>query len=345
MRLAALNTGSEFHLLDHIAPLAELMQMPLITTEEINYSLAKLYYPQVQTRYMPDLEFKLSSLAEEFDVLFECRYWAPHLKNLFLKLHNKNMRLIFCPHGQSDKGFNAPLLAPYATQDMVLIYGDLLIQMLKDLDVWSSISNFALVGNYRLAFYQKHRSFYDALARKEVPLNKQNKTLLYAPTWNDADAATSFLKHGKQVISSLPSDWNLILKLHPLLEKRNPSQFYSIAALIDKKPNVFFIHEFPPVYPLLSLADVYLGDASSVGYDFLFFQKPLYFFPGEHSGRLHSCGSEIDLSKNIYSQLETANPYKKDQEELYRFAFGSQASEEQLCSRIHEELKISAKSP
>ena len=40
MRCAAFNTGSDFHLLDHIAPLAAIMEMPLITVEEQNYELA-----------------------------------------------------------------------------------------------------------------------------------------------------------------------------------------------------------------------------------------------------------------------------------------------------------------
>ena len=74
MRCAAVNSGTDFHLLDHIAPLADLIQMPLITTEELNYTLALRYYPQVETKYIPDLEFKLSYLAEQFDVLFECKY-------------------------------------------------------------------------------------------------------------------------------------------------------------------------------------------------------------------------------------------------------------------------------
>ncbi len=306
MRCAALNTGPDFHLLDHIAPLAALMRMPLITTEELNQELACRYYPQVEIRHMSDLEFQLGALAEQFDVLFECKYWAFHLKSLFKKLYKKDMRLVFCPHGQSDKGFNAPLLSPYATQDAVLLYGELLVEMLKDLEIWPSISNHTVIGNYRLHFYEKHRSFYDALVGKEVPLNKKKRTLLYAPTWRDADGATSFFDHGSKVISQLPADWNLIIKLHPLLEQRDPATFYSIAALADKKQNAFLIQEFPPVYPLLSRVDVYLGDYSSIGYDLLAFQKPMFFFRQPHMMpvRLHDCGTLLDPEAPLFLQIE-----------------------------------------
>ena len=322
MRCAAVNSGTDFHLLDHIAPLADLIQMPLITTEELNYTLALRSYPQVETKYIPDLEFKLSYLAEQFDVLFECKYWTFHLKKLFRDLYNKEMRLVFCPHGQSDKGFQEPLLAPYATQDAVLIYGELMMQMLKELGVWSSISHYEVLGNYRLAFYEKYRSFYDHLVEKEFPLNPNNKTLLYAPTWRDADQSTSFFNHGSKVISQLPTGWNLILKLHPLLEQRDPALFYSMNLLANKNPNIFVISEFPPIYPLLARTDIYLGDASSIGYDFLFFKKPLYFFPTSYRGWLASCGVAIDPQKNIYSQIENVNLYSKQQEALYRLAFG-----------------------
>ena len=126
MRCAAVNSGPDFHLLDHIAPLAHLMNMPLLLTEEKNFELARRYYPQVDAQYHPDLEHRLSFLAEQFDALFECKYWAPHLKRLFRDLYRKDMRLVFCPHGQSDKGYAAPLLSLYSTQDLVLLYGELL---------------------------------------------------------------------------------------------------------------------------------------------------------------------------------------------------------------------------
>ena len=123
MRCAALNSGSEIHMLDHVAPLAELMQMPLITTEEKNFELARKFYPQIEVRFMPDLEFRLGELAEEFEVLFESKFWGAHLKPIFQQLYKKEMRLVYCPHGQSDKGYRSPSLAQYALQDTVLHYG------------------------------------------------------------------------------------------------------------------------------------------------------------------------------------------------------------------------------
>lgn len=314
MRFAAFNTGPDYHLLDHIAPLAYFLGCPLFTTEEFNFQLAKRYYPQVEVHYLPDLEFRLGEIAANFDVLFESKYWQPHLKILFATLYQKKMRLVFCPHGQSDKGYLAPVLAPYALQDMVLIYGPLMLEMLKNLDI--PVPQHVIVGNYRLEFYKKHQPFYDSLVPK---IDRTKKTLLYAPTWKDLDDSSSFFTEGKRVLSDLPDDWNLIIKLHPLLKLRNLAEY----PLFDtNRPNVFFIDEFPPVYPILGLADYYLGDASSVGYDFLYFERPIYFFSKKIRGKLNDCGAFLDTTKNIYDQLKENDLYKRRQRALYQSAFG-----------------------
>lgn len=298
-----------------------MLEIPLLTTEEANTELANHYYPQVTTRYMPDLELKLGQIAEEFDALFSSLSWTPHFKWLLRHFYNKEMELIFCPHGQSDKGYAAPYLASYKDQDGVLIYGELMMEMLKDLNI--PLQSYAIVGNYRRGFYQKHQSFYDALVEKEIfsKLSLKKRTLLYAPTWQDADGNSSFFNFGAKVIDELPSDWNLILKLHPQLEESDPLKFYTILNLMEKKPNGILVSSFPPIYPILERVDVYLGDFSSVGYDFLSQKKAMFFLPTKQVGRLHSCGSFLDPSKKIYPQLEAPNEKRALQEALYARAY------------------------
>ena len=325
MKTAALNTGSDFHLLDHIAPLASLNQIPLIVTEEHNLNLAKRYYPDLEIRYRPNLESEFKEIGEEFDGLIECKYWLPHLKALFRDLYRKEMKLIFCPHGQSDKGFQTPLLAPYAFQDIVLIYGDLMIEMLKELQIWPQIKAHIRVGNYRFAYYSLHKQFYDDLAEKEIfsGLSRTKPTLLYAPTWKDADGATSFFDQMPNLLQELPSDWNLIVKVHPLLEQREPARFYSLSHQVEKRKDTRLVLDFPPVYPILAKVDAYLGDYSSVGYDFLAFEKPMFFLPqpSQLPGRLHQCGKPVEIR-----DISLENPFIEKQRNLYRFAY----SEHQL---------------
>lgn len=322
MRCAALNTGPDFHLLDHIAPLCAQMEIPLFIEEEKNFSLAKTYYPMVETHYIPDIEYRLGEIASSFEVLFECKYWDPQLKKIFAELYQKNILLLFCAHGQSDKGYSAPVLRHYALQDGALVYGALLQDMLRELKIRS---NFVQTGNVRLFFYKKHKQFYDAIVQREVfsRLNAQNKTVLYAPTWKDSDEATTFFQSIPNLLSSLPDSWNLIVKVHPLLEQRNPEQYYRVEALLEGRPNVLLLAEFPLIYPLLSLVDVYLGDYSSVGYDFLAFQRPMFFLLHPHlpRGRLHMCGVVLERPEDLFREIEKNQGFQEAQKSLYAYAF------------------------
>jgi hypothetical protein len=336
IRAAALNTGNHFHLLDHIAPLAHLLQIPLITTHEKNFLLAQSYYPFINVEIDVDLEFHLASLAERFDTLLECKYWTPQLKTVFRELYNKEMRLIFCPHGQSDKGMKgaSPMLR-YGEQEAVLVYGKLLIQMLQELNIWSSIPNHAVIGNYRLLYYLEHKNFYDQLVEKEIFSHlKKQPTLLYAPTWE----GNSFFSETPQLISSLPSHWNLIVKTHPHLEEKDPARFYTLLQWAEKKTNVLVLTEFPPVYPLLAKVDAYLGDFSSVGYDFLYFKKPMFFFsdPLWPPARLQSCGHILNQKTSPFPFIEQNMncDFSNKQKELYEMAFGAVLPEDTIKRSI-----------
>lgn len=327
----ALNTGLDFHLLDHIAPLASMKQIPLIVTEEECAQLCATYYPEVQIKLMPDLELRYSELADQYDSLVQCRLWSQQLKHLFKNCFQKQMQLVFCPHGQSDKGYGAQVLAPYAHQDLVLLYGDLLKEMLMELHIWETIQAHQQIGNYRLSYYQVHRERMLQAANKQIfsQLSKANKTVLYAPTWNDADGATSFFKQCQNLLEQLPSHWNLILKLHPLLEQRDPALFYRLEILEQTKPNFIVVDQFPLVYPILEKIDAYLGDYSSVGYDALAFEKPLFFFQDEAlpKARLHTCGQLLTANSNVFENIERNLPqaahFKPIQQALYQKAFGS----------------------
>jgi len=325
----ALIMDGNFHLLDHIAPLASLLKIPLLANDEETARIANLYYPEVETRLYPDIEFKLKDIAAEFDLLFNCQYWGPSFKDCLRSVFNKDVKLVFCPHGQSDKGYKSPTLALYEFQDAVLLYGDLLQEMLVELNIWPRVKGHARVGNYRQVYHELYKQREAKFAEEEIfaKLDLSRKTLLYAPTWKDADHATSFFAEGERVIRELPSDWNLIIKLHPLLIERNPALCYRLSALEEKRPNFLVVHEFPLVYAMLERIDAYLGDYSSIGYDVLSFRKPMFFWqsPELPPARLHSCGQIVDRSQNVFTQIERGMEKAQDfmplQEALYNHSF------------------------
>lgn len=320
--------------LDHIAPLASLLEIPLLVNDEKNRERLQRYYPEVQVRYLADLEFHLREIAEEFDVLFNCDYWSVAQRCAFQLYTQKRIQLVFCPHGQSDKGYKSPFLTPYGWQETILLYGSLMQEMLQSLQLWEQIPKKVIVGNYRHVYYERYKDRMRRQVEEEVfsRFEKKQKTLLYAPTWNDLEGSGTFFEWGERLLQELPADWNLVLKVHPEISEKEPALYYQLSLLEEKRPNFLLVEDFPLVYPLLEKIDVYLGDYSSIGYDCLVFQKPLYFFQKPHltDALLHSCGSILDPKKPLFLQIEKGIKeqalFQERKEALLKRAFDPQAN-------------------
>ncbi len=186
------------------------------------------------------------------------------------------MRFVLCPHGNSDKGST---FTTYPAQDIQLVYGEHMHELLTRTGAINQIQTRITTGNYRHPFYLKHQKFYDELAEKRLfcKFSKKRKTILYAPTWSSKENPTTFFETCKQVIEQLAPEYNLLIKPHPFLEEEQPAHLEFLQTSCETEPGVVFVTEFPPIYPLLAKTDIYIGDFSSVGYDFLIFDRPLYF--------------------------------------------------------------------
>ena len=172
MRCTAIITGPETHL-DHLGVLSSLLQIPLIVTDQKTYTLAKQYYPDLDVSLKGLDELSIGYLAENFDAIFETgKFWAAELKPFFELLFRKKMRFVFCPHGNSDKGHS---LQNHVEQDISLVYGDHLSDLLKRTNAAEKIKHFVRTGNYRYPYYLKHRAFFDALAEEKVFCRFKNK--------------------------------------------------------------------------------------------------------------------------------------------------------------------------
>lgn len=341
----AILTGPDTYL-DHLAPICHLMDMPLIVTEETTYSSAQTFYPQIETIKKDHIELSTDYLANNFDVIFESgKFWSMELKPLFSLLHNKKMRFVFCPHGNSDKGHSIKIPIE---QDLSLVYGDHMIELLTKTGAINHIASLSRTGNYRLPFYRKYQPFYDSLVEKKIlsKTSKTKKVILYAPTWQDGENPTSFFTSTKKLIEELKDNFTLIIKLHPFLEEFHPAQTYYITSLYENTPNVIFLKNFPSIYSLLQISDLYIGDYSSIGYDFLAFNKPLYFLkdPGTSLSMLHPCGLFIPPEEGINAFIEkTLESNQKEKEEarksLYIHAFGQERSFSDVKQEIIQKLK------
>jgi teichoic acid glycerol-phosphate primase len=302
MKRVGLIYGPDLHHLAHLAPLCSFLKIPLIVTEEKIAELAQRFYPDLEvilSEYLAVAQY----LIAHFDIVF---YSMP--RDLFdevfffaQKLKQKRVHTIWCPHGNSDKGNSIVYMEALKKEEAALVYGKQMIEFLKRKHVFDQLKGHVITGNYRYQFYLSQKPFYDDLVKREISqkLPQAEKTLLYAPTWQDYERSSSFFDAIDLLVKKLPEEHNLIIKLHPNLYLQDE---FKVEALIEKYedlPNVLFVSDFPAIYPLLDLADIYIGDMSSIGYDFLVFNRPMFFLNQNARDQddlgtyLFRCGVEI----------------------------------------------------
>lgn len=334
MRLAGLIYGPDHHHLDHVAILCKILDCPLVVTDpEIAKAGAK-YYPNLNIIHYEPLEAPLK-ITQEFDLLFSCLP-RPLIDELFFlpqALHGKKIRTIWMPHGNSDKGKNSLFMEALQNEEMVLVYGNKMLDFLKDKQL-SKPS--IMMGNFRYLFYKENHAFYAPIVKKELLKllkAKTEKILLYAPTWQDQEKSSSFFSACPLLLKTLPEEFSLIIKPHPNLFLQYGELLEALIQDYGHLPNVLFLKDFPPIYPLLDHVDVYIGDMSSIGYDFLTFDRPLFFLnenrkdvladPGFYLAR---CGDVVEKEEYgaLYAKIKKSLPEEKKQirKEVYEYTFG-----------------------
>lgn len=313
-RVAAVANWPNSQHLDHLAPLADFLSIPLLVDDAEMLDMMQKYYPSVTTHKLPPLMY----IPDIYDVLIvTAKMWKSDMGGIIEMCTEKKVRFIYCPHGNSDKCHAKPSLDPFLVQDDFFFYGN---QMKRNL-ASRGVAGGHHVGNYRLAYYQKYQHHCDKLVEH---LRSEKKTILYAPTWNDQENLSSFSANCEQVLRELSEDFNLIVKVHPILVE----QEYARIIQLEGRYSAHFLTHFPLVYPILSIADAYLGDFSSVGYDFLYFDRPMFFIESDQhlpdrSKLLHQSGKI--LPKDHICQFIHANwdqqHLSEQRQQLYQDAF------------------------
>lgn len=177
-----------------------------------------------------------------------------------------------------------------------------------------------------------------------IPLN--NKILLYAPTFRDIDLQMSsiqeediyridFQKLLNVLSESFGGKWTLLCRLHPILSEQGLSK-----KVFTPSENIIDVTDYPDVQELMVASDGVLTDYSSVIYDFMLQNKPIFILAkdltrydelrGLHPNyfempfkinrtedELFDCiknfkSNAENLKKDVQDYLEKLNPYGCD---------------------------------
>lgn len=347
-------------LIDHIAPLCALLKIPLLTSSW-DSKHRECYYPDLSIDWQ---ELSLKYLLQNFNTLIYPIRWEKPFTELIQEarstypeeeIFKKNMRLIYSFHGCSDKGYNSSMLdrdEHYNEIDLLLLYGKRMLDLLVDKKCLQAFKKHVLIGNYRYAYYQKHQAFFTSIAEEQIfsKLPKNNKIILYAPSWDDRENSSSFDYAITLLCRSLPREYSLIIKPHPnmLATQCKRKHFYEQVNPYQDRA-IFILDDFPLIYPLLAKIDIYLGDFSSVGYDFLTFNRPMFFLNHQNAlfnpkgALLHQCGRVIQKEdfSTIYSIMDKSlleDSFYDIRKKMYHYAYGEELSCDAICSIIKDAL-------
>lgn len=326
---SAIIFGDKAHYIDHITPLCLELNIPLIMSEEKIYNLVEKFYPSLDIQLSSILHL-ITTYFPQIEILVSCLY-GQVFKEAFKR--TKNFKHIWIPHGYSDKAFTKKnYYEPLNKETDLLLYGTKMIHEVRESNV-STKTTCHIVKNYRYYHFQKNKEFYLKKIAPFIPSTKKKK-ILYAPTWNDHQnfgSTNSFSKF----LKNLTTNYFVICKWHPNLLLQCPETITEIEnSLINT--DISFIDDCPLIYPLLSQVDLYLGDVSSIGYDFLTFEKPMVFLSEQNPTLpLFSCGYTLnkDNYQNIEHTVEKAFSSHKDlhlslQKHLYQEVFGEKETVE-----------------
>lgn len=339
----ALNLCNYRHFSEHLAPICILLHIPLLLSELAEAEFLEKIYPGLKTEVWQGETLSLSRLLETFSLLIQSEYW-PRKKWEEAKIRYGNRsnkpHHLHCPHGFSDKRF---WLAQAAQEEGTLYYGLLMQTWLREEGMEETRQIWC--GNYRACYYQKYRDQMDAFCEENVlsRFKKKQFCILYAPTCLDQELSTTFFET-KDLLDHLPPEYNLLVKLHPALVEKAPWEVEELILSYSGRPNLLILDQFPLVYPILQHMDVYVGDVSSMGYDFLNLGKPMFFLKNRQNRppRLlekAGCSLPVEKASLIYSLLDK-QPDVSVQKHLYQQAFGPTLSWEELASCLTTQITM-----
>lgn len=337
---AALNPMGFPHYTDHLGAVAFVMDMPLVFTDINHYEQCLRLYPNIKAELHDWDAFTAHSIVNSYSAVFVSDMWDATQRAHKFKQHEitlgKHLTVVHCPHGFSDKGF---WFKQCVEQEVTLVYGQNMLDLIARQKPHKVLQNYVVVGNLRYAYYKQHRDRLDRLVQEDVfnRFARKQPTFLYAPTWRDSESSTTFFDAAETLLSQLPDEYNLIVKLHPNLEHDHDHMVhvFDIISRYEEKPNIVILSEYPLIYPLAQACEAYIGDRSAVGYDFLPFNKPLFFISPEgikqKEEHLFNCGTIIkpQQSTPLFSQIEQAlisdkETYGAARKELCQYTFAAE---------------------
>lgn len=338
---------TEQHLLDHLVPLCSLFNAPILCFKREIAHIAQMFYPELNFHTL-EKEEQCDSFLQAYDFLIYVHFHRtfPFGFQFVDYLCCQQKRSLFSLHGQPDKFASAYWIERILEEDLVLIYGDKLFDLLKEKDIKHRLKQPIVSGNYRLAYYQKHRLFFQKKITPFLFEDRSKTTILFAPTWSQDHRASQLSPYFSPLqktchflLENIPDNFQLIIKMHPLFLLNNFDYVSELEKKIKNTNNIKLLYNMPLIYPLLEHINIFVGDYSSIGYDFLYFNRPMFFLSNKMRTDLHSCGRVLEEEEwpNCYKIFQEEQAFLSEKrKKTYDYVFGPEKSLTELTKEIEK---------
>jgi CDP-glycerol glycerophosphotransferase (TagB/SpsB family) len=157
--------------------------------------------------------------------------------------------------------------------------------------------------------------------RQKASIDPGKITLIFTSTW--VKSGMSAFSRWSEKIHTLADEYNLIVTLHPWFTEQDKSKIKSI-------PNLYFI-ENERTLPYIMLADICIGDNSSIIAECSALNKPIVTFKTEKSSR--SLDEIDELIESISIRVETFDEMKQAIE-AYKADSNLKAEERKKANKV-----------
>jgi len=225
-----------------------------------HFSLPK--YIEIKLQFRTAIFLRYKKLLGSYDLIVTTIYNDIKLKDYFSK--NSNVRFVFTAHGTANR--------KYAFQNVINKFDFFFIKGNVEEKIRRN-KNQLEKGNYAAIGYLK----YDLIKKMSLAqginnnlFNNNRQTIIYNPHWDKN--ISSFFKFGFQILDFfLTTDkYNLIFIPHSVLTARNKILLLKLIKYRNR-PNIFIDLGSEACYDMtyMSYGDLYLGDGSSVAWEFI----------------------------------------------------------------------------
>jgi hypothetical protein len=307
--------GSRFEDIDHMAPLMEILGLPLFVTDEKILEIIRTFYPAVNVQiYAPPLLGK--ALLKEGNTLISCLL-TTKIRRLFgleEMMEKRALHTVFVPHGYAQEDLSRGILG----EKHILVLGKKMVDLLYSLTTMYNFKTLVSIGNYRYLYFKKHQTFMEEKIERPFSFAKEHKALFF-PTNLEDPSHIAFLR------DHLKEGWKLFVKYHA----KTFNDLFDRAIHSEEKLDT------PYVYPYLEKGSLFVVEDSNAVYDALFFNTPTFFFK-DHP-ELDTLG--IRFQENLDKSLKKVENLQIKKKEILPYAFDQYNSLDEIKIRVLALLK------